>query len=245
MLLAETIIRHHLPEALIFQAENGIEAVACFGKERPDIVFMDVQMPEMNGFDATRSIRSQEGISRVPIIALTAGTTSEEKDKCFEAGMDDFISKPVRPGVLEKAIDFWMSSKSQIHQNTELEGKLHFNLPDLKNKTLNNGELMLKLLHLAKEQLLLFKSELSHISSGEEGTKTNELAHSIKGLALNIGFEKLGNLAGEWQHSESRMPDGRRSLMNELIKEISYLLQNVAFDDPSGLKSGKKGSPLL
>ncbi|HPI09688.1 MAG TPA: PAS domain S-box protein [Catalimonadaceae bacterium] len=243
MLLAETIIRHHVPDARICQAENGIEAVDCFRREQHDIVFMDVQMPEMNGFDATRSIRSQEGLSRVPIIALTAGTTSEEKDKCFDAGMDDFISKPVRPGVLEKALDFWILSKKRNATEPVPEGKMHFNIDDLKNKTLNNRDLISKLLRLAKEQLLHFDSELK--INEESGATAGELAHSIKGLALNIGFEKLGYLASEWQHSESMVPEGRLKLKNELLKEISFLLLNVEFDDPSGLKSVQKGSPLL
>lgn len=245
MLLAETIIRHHLPKVMLFQAENGIEAVSFFREERPDIIFMDVQMPEMNGFDATKTIRSLQGLNHVPIVALTAGTTSEEKEKCFEAGMDDFISKPIRPGILEKALDYWMSGKSGKRPEPEIPGEMHFNLQDLKSKTLGNVDVMSKLLSMARRQLVIFKSELMQITNGETEIKASELAHSIKGMALNIGFEKLAHISVEWQHSLSMEQAEIRKLHIELVKEISYLLQNVPFDEPSVLNSATKSNQLL
>jgi PAS domain S-box-containing protein len=245
MLLAETIIRKHSPESRIFQAENGKEAVQLFTQEKPDIIFMDVQMPEMNGFDATKTIRSQEKFSHVPIVALTAGTTPEEKEKCFEAGMDDFISKPVRPGVLEKALDLWISSKTVNIPDAIADVKMHFNLAELKSKTFNNAELMKKLLNLAKIQLFKFENELNRILDGEKDTPLSEITHTIKGMALNIGFEKLGHLAEEWRNSEFREPGVKQKIEMEMAEEVLYLLQNVNFDDPSGIKPDLQKPSLL
>jgi CheY-like chemotaxis protein/HPt (histidine-containing phosphotransfer) domain-containing protein len=245
MLLAETIIRHHVPEARLFQAENGIEAVDFFREEHPDIIFMDVQMPEMNGFDATKAIRNLQGLQHVPIIALTAGTTSEEKEKCFEAGMDDFISKPVRPGILEKALDYWMSEKSGKRPEPEMVGKMHFNLEDLKSTAAGNADVMSKLLSMSKKQLVHFESELMRITNGEPEIQVSDLAHSIKGMALNMGFEKLVDLSDKWQQSQSMEEEGARKLQIELVNEISYLLQNVPFDEPSRINSAPKSSQLL
>jgi|GEM_PF-3537418 len=78
-------------------ASNGREALACYGEQPFDIIFMDVQMPEMNGFEATRAIRSLENISgiRTPIIALTANAMSSDRELCLDAGMDDYLSKPL------------------------------------------------------------------------------------------------------------------------------------------------------
>ena len=245
MLLAETIIRHHAPKARLFQAETGIEAVAFFLEERPDIIFMDVQMPEMNGFDATKAIRNLLGMQHIPIIALTAGTTSEEKDFCFEAGMDDFISKPVRPGMLEKALDHWIFGESGKRPEPEIVEKMHFNLIALKSKTAGNVDLMSKLLSMSKKQLMHFKSELMRIANGEKGIRTSELTHSIKGMALNMGFEKLLHLSIEWQQSQTMGQEDMRNLQIELVNEISYLLQNVPFDEPSSNNSAAKRSQLL
>ena len=70
-----------------------------------DLIFMDVQMPEMNGLQATMQIRGEEATgARVPIVAMTASAMSEERDRCLAAGMDDFISKPVSYNRIEQII---------------------------------------------------------------------------------------------------------------------------------------------
>ncbi|OQP67531.1 response regulator [Niastella populi] len=79
-------------------AKNGLEALDCFKKQDFDIIFMDIQMPEKNGYEATRAIRELErfGTKHTHIIALTANAMQGDREKCLEAGMDDYISKPVR-----------------------------------------------------------------------------------------------------------------------------------------------------
>ncbi|MGA2183687.1 MAG: response regulator [Bryobacteraceae bacterium] len=88
-------------------ASNGREAVETFWRQNFDVVLMDVQMPELNGFDATRAIREREkrlGV-RVPIIALTAHALNDDRERCFEAGMDDFVSKPIEASELFAALE--------------------------------------------------------------------------------------------------------------------------------------------
>ncbi|MEO8450394.1 MAG: response regulator [Gemmatimonadota bacterium] len=79
-------------------AANGLEAVALWRKLPYDLVFMDCQMPEMDGFDAVRAIRRAEGPDRrrTPVVALTANAMAEDRDRCLAAGMDDYVAKPVR-----------------------------------------------------------------------------------------------------------------------------------------------------
>ena len=80
-------------------AHHGAEGVERFKQERFDLVLMDVQMPVMNGFDATAAIRrheSERGLRRTPIVAMTALAMKGDKERCLEAGMDAYVSKPIR-----------------------------------------------------------------------------------------------------------------------------------------------------
>ncbi len=86
-------------------ATSGLEAVNALEAEAFDLVLMDVQMPGMDGLEATRRIRSSSGQSQVPIVALTAHALEEDRNLCFEAGMNGYLSKPVRPADLNDAID--------------------------------------------------------------------------------------------------------------------------------------------
>jgi CheY-like chemotaxis protein len=90
-------------------ANNGAEAVAVCDRIMPDIVFMDIQMPVMNGCEATRLIRQKEGENKSIIIALTAGAIESERDRCLEAGMDDFITKPIDILKFRETTTQWLS----------------------------------------------------------------------------------------------------------------------------------------
>lgn len=107
MLLAKTLIKQILPKCTIIEAYDGIEAVAKYKAEKPEIVFMDIQMPNMNGYEASAEIRKIQD-EHIPIIALTAGTVIGEKEKCLDAGMDDYASKPIVKDTLERIIASWI-----------------------------------------------------------------------------------------------------------------------------------------
>jgi len=89
-------------------AENGVEAVQAARKTRYDAILMDVRMPKLDGFDATRQIRSLEaGQRRTPIIAMTADASDDDRRNCLDAGMDDFISKPFSPEQVLATVSRW------------------------------------------------------------------------------------------------------------------------------------------
>jgi CheY-like chemotaxis protein/HPt (histidine-containing phosphotransfer) domain-containing protein len=92
----------------VLLASNGREALREIERERPDLVLMDCQMPEMDGFEATRSIRAGEacaGGARLPIVALTANAMQSDRTRCLEAGMDDYLSKPFTREQLAEALE--------------------------------------------------------------------------------------------------------------------------------------------
>jgi signal transduction histidine kinase/ActR/RegA family two-component response regulator len=94
MMLTKLFLKEIFPNAEIIEVQNGKEAIVKNNMHKPDIIFMDVQMPEMNGLEATAEIRKHEIINRTLIIALTAGVTNGEMEKCLDAGMDNYVSKP-------------------------------------------------------------------------------------------------------------------------------------------------------
>ena len=89
----------------IEMANNGLEAIKALEQSSYDLVFMDIQMPEMDGLEATRQIIAKWGDARPRIVALTANAMREDKEKCYEAGMDDYLTKPFKPIELEEAIE--------------------------------------------------------------------------------------------------------------------------------------------
>ncbi|HRG46411.1 MAG TPA: response regulator [Leptospiraceae bacterium] len=109
LFLTKSMINKILPNGIIFEATNAESAIEQFQAEKPNIIFMDVQMPEMNGHEATIAIRKLETNSRIPIIALTAGARDEEINKCFQSGMDDYVSKPAVADTIEIILAKWLN----------------------------------------------------------------------------------------------------------------------------------------
>lgn len=107
MLLTKTYLKDILPQALIIDAKDGTEAVEQYHKESPDLILMDIQMPHLNGIEATQKIRAMESNIEIPIIALTAGSLPGEKEKCLQAGMSDFLTKPLLKQTLSDMIKKW------------------------------------------------------------------------------------------------------------------------------------------
>ena len=110
MFLAKTLVKKMLPNGTIYEAFNGAEAIEQFKNNPLDLILMDVQMPIKNGYEASTEIRILEKKSRIPIIALTAGIMLGEKEKCFEFGMDDYLSKPIIYNELEAVLKKWIKA---------------------------------------------------------------------------------------------------------------------------------------
>lgn len=102
-------------------SSNGAEAVIAANNQHFDVILMDLQMPIMDGFEATIAIRSQEQLQRTPIIALTANNFKDDSDHCFRVGMDDFLSKPVSLSNFKKKMQFWLSQRLGTSTNEDVD----------------------------------------------------------------------------------------------------------------------------
>jgi PAS domain S-box-containing protein len=110
MLLAKILIKKVMPNCVIHKAYNGVEAIEKCRSEKIDVIFMDIQMPIKNGYEASEEIKKDENLSKIPIIALTAGILVGEKEKCFQFGMNDYLSKPIIFADLEQMLLKWCSN---------------------------------------------------------------------------------------------------------------------------------------
>ena len=108
MLLAKTLVKQIVPNISIFELSNGKEALDKIDLINPDLILMDIQMPILNGYEATLGIRKMEHFKHLPIIALTAGIVLGEKERCLEAGMNDYVSKPIIKEELQNVILKWL-----------------------------------------------------------------------------------------------------------------------------------------
>jgi CheY-like chemotaxis protein len=91
-------------------ANNGREAVAMAASRSYDLILMDMQMPELDGIEATKAIRLLGGYAATPILAMTANAFAEDRQSCIDAGMNDHLSKPVMPEVLYQALLKWLKA---------------------------------------------------------------------------------------------------------------------------------------
>jgi PAS domain S-box-containing protein len=112
----QIIVKQHLSQHTTLSAKSGVEALEALNKMKVtfDVILMDCQMPQMDGFEATKRIRKGEAGDRyvdVPIIALTANAMKGDKERCVDAGMDDYLSKPFEVEDLLKKVEYWAKNK--------------------------------------------------------------------------------------------------------------------------------------
>jgi len=194
-------------------ASNGLEAVNTVEIGRYDLVLMDVQMPEMDGFEATETIRAAETAAegaRLPIIAMTKG----DRERCLEHGMDDYIAKPIKPDALLEALEKWPPRKTQAGEpGRDTEKQALVQAPSspscaptqgsvsawdrnvLLERLMGDEELVAQLVEAAHDDLPCQVSKLKDSLAAADITTSERQAHTIKGAAANIGAEPLRNVA--------------------------------------------------
>lgn len=179
-------------------ANNGKETLALLQDGVFDAVLMDVHMPEMDGFEATKLIRNQARFADLPVIALTAGVTKEERDKCIASGMNDFIAKPINPKKLMSTLAQWIKPSGATATVEPVPVKLFGvdDLPDfdLRNLLLmlgNNQELATRLLFDFMASMENLPSEIDAMIIAGNFISAREQVHKIKGASGNIGALRL------------------------------------------------------
>jgi len=229
MLLIKTFTERIAPNAIMLEANNGLEAIAHCEKKWPDLVFMDVQMPEMNGYDATRKIREMETNGHVPIIALTAGAAKGEREKCLEAGMDDFVVKPVVEETIAAVIDKWLNINGQkttaVHKTNSIDKKQHYDLSKIKEFFGDDGPVVSSFIDLVKEELALSKQALQNGLIKKDAAVLKAAGHKLYGTSATAGMEVLSQLAHEIEYMDGFKEGETQQLIDKTKAEIELVLK--------------------
>ncbi|MBE7176693.1 MAG: PAS domain S-box protein [Mucilaginibacter polytrichastri] len=227
MLLAKTIMKRIAPRSHVSEAPNGRVAVRMVAEQRPDIIFMDVQMPEMNGYEATRTIRGLKGTAGIPIIALTAGNIKGEKEKCLEAGMSDFVSKPVIEDTLAMTLKKWFATETgetQAPQVADTNTSRHFDRNTILAHVDENEELFQEIVLLTIDQLQQSIDDLEQYIAAVDLKSIRSLGHKIYGTAITSGLHMLSDIANELEYLPGFDAAQLKQIFERYVTEVETVL---------------------
>jgi len=217
-------------------AENGEEAVEAFKKKTFDLIIMDIQMPVMDGYEATKVIREIENIDlsntdrRIPIIAITANAIKGDKEKCFDSGMDDYETKPIKRWKLYEIIEKWFPGITSCETSPKENGlpEIIENIPINYKKALaefgDDKQLFTEVFDEFIENVEHQIKEIKSALKTDNSSVVSRLAHSIKGGAANLLAPGLSFAAGELEKAgNDKSLDNGESMLATLEYEFNRL----------------------
>jgi PAS domain S-box-containing protein len=221
---------------------NGSEAIKALKALPYDLVLMDVQMPEMDGLEATRQIRDLKSAipnHRIPVIAMTAHAMQGDREHCLEAGMNDYVTKPVSPRALAEALDKWLPKEEKTAgsklKTDEQSSQVSSPKPQL--TVFDKAGMMARLMDdedLARMVAEGFLEDIprqitalkGYLETGD-ASGTERQAHSIKGASANVGGERLREAASQMEKA-ARAGDLRTAGRHLSDLEAQFCLLNQA-----------------
>jgi len=191
------------------QATNGAEALDAIAHKTPDMVLMDCQMPVMDGYTATRKLRAMPAYASLPVVALTAGAMVEDKRKCFAAGMNGYVTKPVRLESLYEQLILCMPDRAPANAKTspaapQAPTSLAPQLPVLPGIDVPLGlaqvggrlPMLLRVLKKFRDNHgASFESNFSQAVQSQDWSAAHRYAHSLKGVSRTLGASDLADSA--------------------------------------------------
>ncbi|MBN2776128.1 MAG: PAS domain S-box protein [Bacteroidales bacterium] len=217
MMYLESLLCEYVPNCSIIKAENGKIAIDKATELKPDIILMDIQMPEMDGIEATKEIRKNN--KTIPIIALSAGVIKDEKEKCFEAGMNDFVGKPIQKDELLNKIKTYTQGNYIQNNSTQESDKKHFNDIAFLERISYNTDLFNQLIAAAIPQFEKQFGKLREFNKINEDNKEefDRAIHSLKGSAANLSLEMMIDLCVE---IEADLKENKNQELSLSVKKL-------------------------
>ena len=212
---------------IVDTAYNGREAVQSVEQNKHDIVLMDLQMPEMDGFEATRIIRTRHDDKQLPIIAMTAAAMTEDREKCLAAGMNDHIPKPLIPDQVLDTLLFWIKPRSEEKSHpgdkpTPFEG-VPFTVPGFDTEyaaacQLGNWNGVRRALDSFAVEFGDAVPRLKALLAAGNHKDARILVHSVRGSSANLGGMELSETAGVL---ETELKSGKSASLSEFCSRLA------------------------
>ena len=226
--LTRSYIEKLYPQSTIVEAENGVLGIEQFQKMPFSLVFMDIQMPEMNGYECSRKIRSIEKDKRTPIIALTAANVKGEREKSVAAGMDDFITKPILEENIEEILNKWLVQPDELESGKkENEGNqdlVQFNDKKLESYFGKDSVKLKKIIVITINQLNQALLQLDRNIQPEDSQMVLSLSHKLYGMSTSAGLVNLAEISRGLQNLDPADHLLLKKGAEELIEEIKLLI---------------------
>ncbi len=187
-------------------AWNGAEALERVKTRRYDVILMDMQMPVMDGLEATRLIRELPGLSNLPIIAMTANAFEEDRQQCIAAGMNDFLSKPFDPEMLLAMLIRWIPgplnaevqpTSPESNQQSQLESSVQLNLENGLRSFSGKQDQYFKMLQRFQTVHLEDAQSIESLLLQGDREAARRQAHTLKGVAALLGLQQVREAAAE------------------------------------------------
>ena len=214
----------------VILAENGKQALAAVERHKFDVVLMDVQMPEMGGLEATQAIRARERSTggHVPIIAMTAHAMQGDRQRCIDAGMDEYLSKPLDPKTFFRTLEDSVSTHGTSQDGTgpeEVAAASALDAEALLERFSGNRKLLRAIVGTFREDCPKMMARIRNALTGHDAAGLADGAHALKGSVGNFGPSKAFETAREMEkNARQGKLDGAWELYATLEDEIASLL---------------------
>ena len=250
MFLMKVILERLAPKIKVIEANDGLEAFQHCIEEAPSLIFMDIQMPKMNGYDSAKSIRQLSHCMSTPIIALSAGNVKGEKEKSFEAGMNDFISKPLLEADIKIILGTWLikGDKEQLMKvedtgdssgkttpiTIEISAKERLNIDKIKEYLGDDPDVVMEVLTLALEELRETSARFSPGLEKQDLVSIKRAAHKLKGTSMIAGLGKILQVTQELDGLKTFEKEKVDGLVEELFSESETAITMIQkyLEDP-------------